>query len=107
MSVRSAGRLSPCYSCLWEPLLIAGVEKPFAIVNATLAIALVGDLHFYGWLGVALLIHGFLRHITADDPFMRQIYARYNRQADSYDPWPHAGSGRGKRPAGWGRGLVC
>jgi len=100
-------RRSPCHRCLWEPLLIGGVEKPFAIVNATLAIALVGDLHFYGWLLVAALFHGVMRHLTASDPFLRQIYARYNWQADQYVPWPPVSGLRGRRPVGWGRGLAC
>ncbi|MDA8417211.1 MAG: VirB3 family type IV secretion system protein [Betaproteobacteria bacterium] len=108
MSVRSGERRStPCYRCLWEPLLIAGVEKPFAIVNITLAIALVGDLHFWGWLPVALLFHLFMRQITAEDPWVRRIYVRYNQQADAYDPWANPRQRRGRRPDGMGYGVMA
>ncbi len=100
-------RISPLHQSLVEPLLIAGVEKPFAIVNATLTIALVGDLRMFGWLPIALLAHLILRRITRDDPFTRQIYVKYNRQADSYDPWPHVRTVRGKRPIGFGRAMPC
>ncbi len=99
-------RVTPCYRCLWEPLLIAGVEKPFAIVNITLAIAMVGDLHLWAWLPVALLFHVFMRHITADDPWIRRIYVRYNQQADAFDPWVAPRMKRGCRPEGMGRGMM-
>ncbi len=107
MSATTAGRISPLHQSLVEPLLIAGVEKPFAIVNATLTIALVGDLHMFGWLPIAVLAHLILRRITQDDPFTRQIYVKYNRQADSYDPWPHVRTSRGRRPPGFGRAMAC
>lgn len=107
MNPRAEGRISPLHQSLVEPLLIAGVEKPFAIVNATLTIALVGDLRMFGWLPIALLIHLILRRITLDDPFTRQIYVKYNRQADSYDPWPHVRAYRGQRPLGFGRAMAC
>jgi type IV secretory pathway TrbD component len=100
-------RATPLHQALVEPMLIAGVEKPFAIVNVTLAITLVGDLHLWGWLPIAVLAHLVLRHITRDDPFTRQIYVRYNRQPDSYDPWVHVRMRRGLRPAGYGRGMPC
>ncbi len=95
------------HSSLVEPLLIAGVEKPFAIVNATLAIALVGDLHLYGWIPLSVLVHLVLRRITLDDPFTRQIYVKYNRQPESYDPWPHCRGRKGLRPEGFGKRLAC
>lgn len=86
--------------------MIAGVEKPFAIVNVTLAIALVGDLHMWAWLPVALVFHGLMQRITQDDPWIRRIYVRYNQQADCYDPWIAPCQQRGKRPDGWGYGVM-
>ncbi len=107
MNQSTRERVSPLHQSLVEPLLIAGVEKPFAIVNATLTIALVGDLHMFGWLPIAVLAHLILRRITQDDPFTRQIYVKYNRQADSYDPWSHVRTSRGRRPVGFGRAMAC
>jgi len=107
VSTVSQRRRSALHLALVEPLLIAGVEKPFAIVNGTLAIALVGDLHLWGWVPMAVLAHLILRRITLDDPFTRLIYVRYNHQADSYDPWPHVRIKRNRRPDGFGRALPC
>lgn len=100
-------RMTPLYQPLVEPLLIAGVEKPFAIVNFTLAVLMAGDLKFYAWLPLAILAHLVLRHITREDPFTRLIYVRYNRQADHYMPWPKVRVSLGLRPQGFGRGLPC
>lgn len=100
-------RVNRLHAALVEPLLIAGVEKPFAIVNATMAIALVGDLHLYGWIPLAVLAHLVLRRITQDDPFTRQIYVKYNQQGDRYEPWPHVRGHRGRRPEGFGRVMAC
>jgi type IV secretion system protein VirB3 len=100
-------RITPLYQALVEPLLIAGVEKPFAIVNFTLGVLMVGDLKLYAWLPLAIMAHLLLRHITREDPFTRQIYVRYNRQSDRYVPWPKVRGGRGLRPQGFGRGLPC
>ena len=100
-------RLTPLHRSLVEPQLIGGVERPLAIVNATLALVFVADLHFYFYLVVAVGLHLVLRRITRADPFTRKIYIKYNLQGDVYDPWPHARLRRGKRPAGFGRGMLC
>ncbi len=100
-------RTSVLHESLVSPLLIAGVEKPFVIVNVTLTLVLVADLHMLGWLPLSVLAHMFLMHMTREDPFTRRIYIRYNRQADSYEPWPHARTlGRG-RPSGFSKGVPC
>jgi len=102
------GRVTVVYGVLLEPQLVAGVEKPFAIMNATLAAVFVLDLHVWCYVPVAAGIHFLLRHATRHDPFMRPIYIRYNRQADAYDPWCHARIDRCRaRPRGWGRGTLC
>ena len=100
-------RCSVLHGSLVEPLLIAGVEKPLAIVNATLAMVVVADLRLYAWLPVAAGLHLLMRHINRDDPFTRRIYAKYNLQGTHYDPWPHVGQRRGRRPQGYGRGMLC
>lgn len=108
VDARPGARHTPVHSVLLEPQLVAGVEKPFAIVNATLAVVFVADLHVWVWLPVAALVHLLLRRATRRDPFMRAVYIGYNRQADAYDPWAHApAGGNGARPRGWGRGQLC
>lgn len=81
-----AVRITPLARVLTEPCLILGVEKPFAITNFTLAMVLAGELHLFGFLPVALAVHLALRQATRRDPFTRQVYVRYNRQADRYEP---------------------
>jgi type IV secretory pathway TrbD component len=101
-------RATRVHAALLEPQLVAGVERPLAILNATVCGVFVLDLHVWCYLPVAMGIHWLLRRATRQDPFMRPIYARYVRQADAYDPWPHAVSARGSnRPRPVGRGLLC
>ena len=100
-------RTSVLHESLVSPLLIAGVEKPFVIVNVTLTLVLVADLHMLGWFPLSVLVHLFLVQMTREDPFTRRIYIRYNRQADSYEPWPHARTSGKGRPNGFSRGMPC
>ena len=102
-----SARRSRVHRSLIEPQLIAGVEKPFAVVNFTLAVVFVAELHLWFYLPIGVGAHLVLRHLTRRDPFTRAAYIRYNRQADAYDPWPHARMRRGTRPPGWGRGVLC
>jgi len=105
VNIRS--RITPVYGVLVQPLLIAGVEKPFAIVNVTLGLVMAGELHFYGWLCVTFLTHVWLKRMTKNDPFTRKIYIKYNRQGDVYESWLDVHSHRTKRPLGYGRGGSC
>lgn len=105
---RPLRRTTVVHAALLEPQLVGGVERPLAILNATVAGVFVLDLHVWCYLPVAVGIHWLLRRATRQDPFMRPIYARYARQADAYDPWPHAArSGGPVRPRPVGRGLLC
>jgi type IV secretory pathway TrbD component len=92
---------------LTEPCLILGVEKPFAIVNFTLAMVIGGELHLWGFLLINLLVHLTLRQVTKRDPFARQIYIRYNLQGDGYEPWIHSRLIQGRRPIGIASGVLC
>lgn len=87
----SAPRQSAVARVLTEPCLILGVEKPLAIVNATLAMVLVAELHLWAFLPVCTVAHLVLARLTRQDPFLRGIYVRYNLQADRYEPWPQPG----------------
>jgi type IV secretory pathway TrbD component len=101
-----AVRVSPVARVLTEPCLILGVEKPFAIANLTLAMVLAGELHLLAFLPVSLLVHLVLRQATRGDPFTRQVYIRYNLQADHYDPWIRPQLQQGAvRAAGLGSAL--
>lgn len=103
----TGSRVTPVYGVLVQPLLIAGVEKPFAIVNVTLGLVMAGELHFYGWLILTLLTHAWLKKMTKNDSFTRKIYIKYNRQGDVYESWLDVHSRRTKRPAGYGWRVSC
>ena len=92
---------------LTEPCLILGVEKPFAIVNFTLAMVIGGELHLWGFLLINLAVHLTLRRITRRDPFARQIYIRYNLQGDRYMPWIQSRLRQGRRPFDAALGVLC
>jgi len=100
-------RETPVARVLTEPCLILGVEKPFAIVNFTLAMVIGGELHLWGFLFINLAVHFTLRRITRGDPFARQIYIRYNLQADRYFPWIQSRLRQGARPFGLSHGVMC
>lgn len=100
-------RITPVARVLTEPCLILGVEKPFAIVNFTLAMVVGAELHLWLFLLINLAVHLTLRRITQRDPFARQIYIRYNLQADRYTPWIHSRLFQGKRPFPDSLGVLC
>lgn len=100
-------RRTPLARVLTEPCLILGVEKPFAITNFTLAMVVAGELHLYGFLLVTLGVHLALRRATRRDPFTRQVYARYQGQADHYEPWISTALRQGRRPDPRLGGLLC
>jgi type IV secretory pathway TrbD component len=100
-------RLTPVAQVLTEPCLIMGVEKPFAIVNFTLAMVIAGELHLFGFLLVSLAVHAVLRHATRRDPFTRRVYIRYNLQGDRYEPWVRASPRRGHERLPVLREVLC
>jgi type IV secretory pathway TrbD component len=100
-------RETPVARVLTEPCLILGVEKPFAIVNFTLAMVMGGELHLWGFLIINFVVHLTLQHITKRDPFARQIYIRYNLQGDRYEPWIQSHMRQGRRRFDLSLGVLC
>jgi len=100
-------RCSTVYRSLLERKTIAGVEDRLAIFNGTLALAVAMGTGLWYWLGVALALHLALARLTRHDPWLRQVYLCHIRLADRYDPWPRVGMRQGRRPAGFGRDMLC
>jgi type IV secretory pathway TrbD component len=100
-------RCTPVHRSLLEMKTLAGVEDRLAILNATLALAVAMGTGLWYWLGPALVLHMVAARLTRHDPWLRQVYTGYVRQADTYDPWPRVGMRRGRRPHGFGRDLLC
>jgi type IV secretion system protein VirB3 len=90
-----------------EGKTIGGVDSRFVILNGTMAAAIVMGMNFYYWIPIAFGIHLVLRHLYAIDPKIREVYMRYAREADIYDPWPRHKARQNERPKGWGRGMLC
>lgn len=89
------------------PEVVGGADKPLAIMNGTIAAAAIMATGFVLYIPFAIIVHVFLRWLTKQDPYLRLVYRRYNRQADRYEPWPRATAKPGARPDGFGRGLPC
>lgn len=102
-----ARRKSKVHAALFEPKTIGGVEHSLAVMNGTLAVVFVIGLEFAAYIPVAVLAHALLAYVTKRDPRIRQIYRRYIRQGDRYDPWPHSKQRYNARPKGFGRGMLC
>ena len=86
------GTLTPINKASIRPLLIAGVEKRFVMVNALLSFLLVAGTHFHlpacligvGFFGV---MHFLLAMINKRDPHLGQIIKRASRYSlRSYFP---------------------
>jgi len=100
-------RRTPFRVSLTQGKTIAGVEAQFVIANGTIAVAMVMGASQVYWIPVAWLIHQLLKKIYSVDPKIREVYIRYARQADRYDPWPRINQIHNRRPQGWGRGMLC
>lgn len=100
-------RLSPVYRSLNEEKTLAGAERGLVIVNVTAAASIVMVFESWAWVPVAFGIHAFLVWLHKQDPLMRKVYLRYNRQKDRYDPWPHSKDTLNSRPEGFDKGNLC
>lgn len=100
-------RYCTVHRSLNEEKTLAGAERGLVIVNVTVAGAVVMAFESWLWVPVAFMIHAFLVWLHKQDPLIRKIYLRYNRQKDRYDPWPHAMDTLNSRPDGFDKGNLC
>jgi len=100
---RPPGKL---YVGLTEVQLIAGVHPHLFKANAFIAFIATVGMKTLLWLPVAISLHFFLKMLTKKDPFIRDIYMVFQRQADRYEPFPESRPKRRLRPLGLGRGVV-
>jgi len=101
--LRPPGKL---YVGLTEVPLIAGVQKPLFMMNVGVALIAMLGLRTFIWLPVAFIIHFVLKNMTKNDPFLRDLYLVFQRQADRYEPFPESRPKRRLRPLECGRGVV-
>ena len=80
-----------------SPLLFGG---EFKLVAGNIAVCLITVLllKLWPWVLVAIAFHVFLVQIAKKEGNMRQIYMRYSRQGDRYEPWTTSDPSEGLRP---------
>lgn len=99
-------RYNPIHQSLLQVKMIAGVEIRFVVPLWAVVIAFVFVFHYFTMLFVGIVAHLFLVWLFKKDANIMDVYFNYTRQADVYDPWPHAAS-KQKRPDGFGKDLLC
>lgn len=99
-------RVTKIHRSLMEIKTIGGVERKLFILNQTFMLTFVMGMSMLFYIPIGIILHFVLAKATKKDPFLRLIYIRYNRQADRYDPWPHAVQKHNARPEGFGRGAL-
>jgi len=100
-------RVNTIYRSLNEERMYGGVQRDLAVYNAGFAAIAVLGLGWLWWLVPAIAAHFVMRNINKRDPKILQVYSRYARQGDRYDPWPRIDAKRGLRPRGFSRGMLC
>ena len=100
-------RFTIIHKSMLEAQRIAGVEKPMAILNGSIAMAMCMGLNNFYYLPFAVLLHYLMVWGYKKDPDFRIVYLRYTILGEIYDPWPHRKMKTNARPKGFGQGLLC
>lgn len=79
-----AGYQIPIHQSLTQPILLAGVPRKFAVLNGTIAAALVLGLHSLWGIPVCLVIHIAAVIMTKKDPYFFEIMRRHIKQKSYY-----------------------
>jgi type IV secretory pathway TrbD component len=74
----------PIHRSLTEPILMAGVPRTMAILNGTVAAALVLGLHFILGIPICLIIHMAAVIATKKDPQFFDCFRRLIKQKSYY-----------------------
>jgi type IV secretory pathway TrbD component len=91
--------LHAIHASLWRPILFAGVDQGFLLVEVCIALALVvvGGIHLWT-VGLAVFyltaFHSLIAWLTAKDPEISAVYLRSLRIARYY---PATATLRGRR----------
>jgi len=82
--VSVAGYQIPIHQSLTQPILLAGVPRKFAVLNGTIASALVLGLHALWGIPICLVIHIAAVIMTQKDPYFFEIMRRHIKQESYY-----------------------
>jgi type IV secretory pathway TrbD component len=69
------------FQSLTEPIMLAGVPRAFAIMNATMATVISMPLQLW-YIGIPLgiIVHGVAAYLCKRDPYFFQILVRHLKQ---------------------------
>lgn len=86
-----SGTALPINKAMMRPIMIAGVEKRLALLNALLSFPLIAATHFhipacFFGLGFYVFLHLILRMITKYDPQFGKLFQRSTRYSQGYFP---------------------
>lgn len=100
-------RTTPVHSCLLEVKSAGGAEFVPVVANITIGLVMVMGPNLMWWPAVTYFVHKMLQWMFIRDPHLSQIFARYMKEGDLYDPWVRSNQYQNKRPIGAGRDLLC
>lgn len=89
-------RRTKVYQALLKPRLLLGARREFVAINGMItALVVLFSLQaqiltkIWPFAPAPVLLHIFLVWLTHKDPMIIEIYRRYMKQGDRYDPWGH------------------
>jgi len=98
---------SPTYQALNRPKTIKGVDYQIVIslllIGVGLGLFSTAFLWFLFGYPVLIIVFIILKEANKKEPLLLNIYKRYMRQGDVYEPWPVLNPKRGFRPIGFGQ----
>lgn len=90
-----------------EPRLLAGVDFKLFTINVAVAVFMLATFHLWQWLILTVIAHYFFKNMTKNDPDALEVYTKYSKQGDRYEPWPLVDQQHNQRPVGFARGDIC
>ena len=90
-----------------EPRSLAGVAFKLFVINVAVAAFMLITFKLWQWLILSVIAHFFFKNMTKNDPDALEVYTRYSKQGDRYEPWPLVDQQYGQRPVGFARERVC
>jgi type IV secretion system protein VirB3 len=76
---------APCHVSLLTPMLMAGVPRQLAIMNGSLALAIVGVMAMYWSIFLFVAAHFAFRYLAKIDPWFFDTFRDYVNDKPYYD----------------------
>lgn len=92
---------------LIEKRRLLGIDRRFAAVLVVTGIIIIAATKNPWLIGGLPIVYLGIWLFTRNDPDLYDVYMRYRKQGDHYEPRAHASQARNLRPEGFGRGFPC